>query len=696
MSFLKTAPFFRILIPFLSGVIIVVCFKLNTQLNPTVLLVGLTGFIFCCLNRSIARSYRFRLVLGISINFLLFGFGYHFGCAVLLKDKAHSVQVGASHPDKEVIALRLITPPASTSKTYKFIAEMYATEGEQARQKIMIYILKNGSSALLGYGDVIVARLRPEFIAPPMNPHEFNYKQYLANRGILFSSFIDSSDWISAKISRVNPIRQKGYQLRANLIDVLNERLHNTESVSIASAIILGYKNELGHELKQAYAASGAMHILAVSGLHVGLIYVIFSHILSFLHKIRYGKFIKALLMLFVVWSFAVITGLSPSVERASIMLSFIIAGQAFYKNISIYNSLAASAFFLILTNPLIITYVGFQLSYLAVFGIILLQPKINSLFYFKNRLLTSIWALCSVSIAAQLATAPLGLFYFHQFPVYFLLTNLFAIPAATIILYLGILLFSINTVEWLANICGLVLNKVILVLNGLIYHLNSLPFAVVNEIHISTLQMMLVYMILFLFFSFFMLRHVSYLYTGLIALIALLLLQIIETVGMFERKQMIIYSIVNKGAVEFVNGSHSTLLFDTGLLKDERKMAYHIYPNWWANNMHTHLLMNYNKNNMTSRLRFLNLNTRTILIVDGSFEQIKNSGRFHLDYLILTGNPKVSLETILIVFTPKLVIFDSSNSIKRIKQWKEACLESGINYHDTRIQGAIIVDLNH
>lgn len=223
------------------------------------------------------------------------------------------------------------------------------------------------------------------------------------------------------------------------------------DEYSVAAAILLGYDDELPPELRQNYVTAGSMHVLCVSGLHVGIIFLVFSTILSFLDK--YGavfKILKFCILLLIMWTYAFIAGLAPSILRATIMISFIVIGKIIKRNGVIINSIAASAFVILAIEPEDLFNIGFQLSYAAVIGIVVLQRPIYNVFYIKNKILDKIWELTSVTLAAQFATAPFTIFYFNQFPLYFWLSNLFMTPLSTVVIIGGMIMLLVSFIPYL------------------------------------------------------------------------------------------------------------------------------------------------------------------------------------------------------------------------------------------------------
>lgn len=344
-----------------------------------------------------------------------------------------------------------------------------------ARGKLLVY---PGKGSKLETGQIVQFRARLSEIPPPQNPGAFDNKRYRFFQNIHHQSYWKEGDY-QVVGQRPLPALERW---RMRQIAMWKELLQDPSEFSIASAMVLGYKDELPEEIRTTYAQTGASHVLAVSGLHVGLIYLILNFFLS---RLRW-RFLKILLSLAGIWGFAMLTGATPSVLRASTMFSFVMIGKQMRRPISIYNSLAASAFLLLWINPLWLFHIGFQLSYLAVLGIVVFQPLWYQLWIPSGNWPDKIWSLITVSLAAQLATLPLTLYYFHQFPVYFWLSGLIVVPAAPFIIALGILLILFS--NWLPAwewIPATLLGELISWINRLLEAIQALPGSVVSDIYL-------------------------------------------------------------------------------------------------------------------------------------------------------------------------------------------------------------------
>lgn len=352
--------------------------------------------------------------------------------------------------------------------------------------KIKVTILKNTDTTFyLKYGDELIIPAKPTEIKPPLNPSEFDYKSWLASQNIYHQFFIKQEELIKLKNHTSNSLISFALQLREKQVRIYRSLIKDDDAFAVASTLILGYRADLSSEIFDIYSKTGTIHALSVSGMHVGLVYFILNYLLWFLNGKQNWKIIKALVILISVWFYALLTGFSPSVLRASIMISAFITAKLLAKNTNSYNIIAFSAFCILLLNPFLIWDVGFQLSFLAVLGLIYLQPKIEKWLPLKHFWLSKLWSLTAMSLAAQLATYPFSVYYFHQFPIYFLFSNLFITIPTALIMYIGIiiLIFRLNSLgplfEWFIKFTN----------NGL-DQIASLPFSGITSIWLDRIEL--------------------------------------------------------------------------------------------------------------------------------------------------------------------------------------------------------------
>jgi competence protein ComEC len=344
----------------------------------------------------------------------------------------------------------------------------------------------------------------------------------------------------------------------------------------------LGQKEYLDKDVLRSYSSAGAMHVLAVSGLHVGIVMLILAFFLAPLKKIQKGKIIYLICLLTGIWFYALITGLSPSVLRASVMFSFIIFGKELQRETSIYQSIMVSAFLLILIEPYIIFQVGFQLSYLAVLGIVYLQPKIGNLIYIKNFILYKAWQITAVSIAAQIATFPLGLYYFHQFPNFFMLSNLIVIPAAFLLLILGVSYFVLHLIPLLSDVILFLFDKMLTVLNWGVEFVQALPYSIVWGISIAWFEVILIYVALVLISLGLANKKVNYVFASLVLTLFLVGYNIYEKVRISNQHYACIYNVKDELAIDVFNGPENTFYSTKEFIANDEKLLFHVKHNWF------------------------------------------------------------------------------------------------------------------
>jgi competence protein ComEC len=446
-----------------------------------------------------------------------------------------------------------------------------------------------------------------------------------------------------------------------------------------------------------AYSSSGAMHVLAVSGLHVGIVFMVFSWMFYFLEKIKYGKIGKSILLVLLLWSYALLTGLSPSVLRACTMFSFVIVGKSLNRYVSIYNILAVSAMFLLLINPYIIMEVGFQLSYLAVLGIVYIQPKMQLIWEPKNSWLQRIWTLITVSISAQIATFPLGLHYFHQFPIWFILSNLIVIPLSTAIIYIAILLLCIAKVSFIADLVAVLLKATLFSLNYSVKKIKDLPYSLLEGIHISVLETWIIYGIILLFLFYLFKRKFKFLVYCLLLLVAILTMQVLEQFQELKQKKFIVYNVSKNSALEIIAGKKHFFIGNHTLVNNEKEMRFNIKHNWWKLGLSNtvYLPTNYCSTIICKIKNTISFDKCLIAIVakDFTFNFSSKIHKLKVDYLIVANNPKLSIEQLLKVYQVKKIIFDSSNSYYHLNKWKIACAKFKQPFYSVADCGAFVVN---
>ena len=687
MNYWNKIPLFRILLPFLIGIILAINFELSIAY-----LYGVSSIIFLSLLGVIYFKHYFtdysrRWVFGVIINGLFLVFG-------LLITQQHKPLNNRFHFQKYSAVASLVVlqeDVVAKAKSFKCEVEVIAVKSadkwKNTEGKAILYLAKDTLSEQLTYGDELLINANWKIISEPSNPAQFNYKNYLFNSGVTAQQYLQPKYWNLVSVSKKGSLRKLAFVYQKKLLQLLENHFQK-EELAVISALLLGYKDLLDRETIMTYSSSGAMHVLAVSGLHVGIIYLLLNSLFFFFGNIKYGNYIKAILLILSLWAYALLTGLSPSVLRAATMFSFIIIGSALKRQTNIYNTLAASAFVLLLYNPYILLQVGFQLSYAAVLGIVYLQPKLYMLVDAKYWLLDKIWAITTVSVAAQLATFPLGMYYFHQFPNYFLLSNLFVIPLATFIIGGGIFLFMISTLPFLASYLSWTINKLLLFLNFSVAWVEGLPHSLTLGISISELETLLIYVIILLFIVGIMNRVKGAMQMAICFTVIFVGVQIKEQYITRKQQYFIVYDVPDYRAIDFVDGNTNYFIADENLNKDKSKMRFHIlHFRWERRVMKSSLIPSlFNEGNYFRKDNYIQFFDEKILLWDKDF--VKPITPLAFDYIIVSDKVKLNLENI----NCKQLIIDSSVPKYKWEQIKKECHKWDIPFYNVNMQGAYLL----
>ena len=699
-SSLNHIPLLRLLCFFIAGIISAIYLPLENSLLFLIFAITLISFFGLLTVKKINRNYKLRWLFAMSIylSMLLAG-----ACLTNLK---YQNTIELINVDNQLLIAEITAPVQNKENSIKAIVNIKGIKSQnnwtQRAGKAIIYFQKEDRSQQLNIGDIISFEPKLENVSPPQNPNEFNFKRYLSFHLIHQQAYLHSNNWRLIKQSEGNSIFEVADKCRNYFIQSLEKKGIKGKELAVASALILGYKDDIDPQLKSAYSSAGAMHILAVSGLHVGIIFLIFNQFFLFFDKIKYGNIIKGLLLILVIWAYALLTGLSPSVLRAATMFSFIVAAKIIKRNSNFFNTLAASALVLLIYNPLLIMEVGFQLSYLAVTGIVIIQPWINNWLSFQRWFPRKIWEITSVSIAAQIATFPLGLLYFHQFPNYFLLSNLIVIPLAILILSIGILTLSFSFIPILSDYLATLLNYIIQFLNYSVKTIDKLPYSLSENIRFTVIETWFIYLFIVCIILLIVYRKFKYMFIGSIFLILFFFSSLIQNYNDLGQRKLIIYKIPKHSAINFINGNENILISDSELIKDRKKLMFHVQNNWINNGLNKEKIIqldqleDINTTNLLIRNNYIQFYNHKIAVIDNNFKLTIRDKRLDLDLLILTNYNQLSIHEILTVFKPKQIVLDASISSYKSKELKKDAELLGIECWSVLLDGAYVKKLRH
>lgn len=475
----------------------------------------------------------------------------------------------------------LTSNPEIKENSIKLEVDILSKNDQAVQGKTLLYLEKDSVKEMPTYGELIAFNTSFNPIRANKNPKEFDYARYLRIHNIHHQAYVKSSNWEKGEFAG-NKLKSKILGWREGFSEVISKSGMSEENVMVANALLLGQKEYLSEDVLRSYSSAGAMHVLAVSGLHVGIVMLIFGFFLKPIKRISHGKKLFLILMLMAIWFYALITGLSPSVLRAAVMFSFIVIGQELQRETSIYQSILVSAFVLILIEPYLIFQVGFQLSYLAVLGIVYLQPKIYNFWFIKNKILDKAWQITAVSIAAQLATFPLGLYYFHQFPNFFLISNLIVIPLAFILLIIGIAYLAFYWLPFISDIILWVFDALLTALNVGVEWIEKLPNSVMWGISIHWYEVFIIYGLI-ISFTTSLVKKSSRVFVGSMALLLVFVgFNVFEKVKISSEQKFFIYNVKNELVFDVFYGSQNNFYSTPELYADESALLFHVKHNWF------------------------------------------------------------------------------------------------------------------
>lgn len=649
-------------------------------------------------------NIEWKLSLGISLALITFLFGFYkyfdkkylktelFGfftfvttfCIGILIQTFHQKSNHLNHYsnldiDKEVSLQFKIYKHLNTGYYYdRYEVNILSINNNEVSGRVILNVNKDSFPKELNIDDAYASKAFLKKVLSPLNPNQFDYKNYLKKKGIYHQLYLKPAELFKLS-SSTNTIYGFADSLREKINKSLKEHSFKDDELSIINALLLGQRQDISDEVYANYTNAGAIHILAVSGLHVGIILLLLNLLLKPLENFKKGNTIKLIVILILLWCFAVIAGLSASVVRAVTMFSFIAYAMHIKRATNIFNILAISMFILLLFKPSFLFDVGFQLSYVAVFTIVWVQPMLYKLWSPKLKAIDYIWQLFTVTLAAQLGILPLSLFYFHQFPGLFFVSNLVIIPFLGFILGMGILVIILAVLNILPQLIANLYGSIISFMNNFISWIANQEGFLFRDISFNWKQLIGAYILII---SFILLlkkpkpkRIISF-------LIAILIFQGVFIYNKYDTGQSQKFIVFHKSRHTLLASHHGNKLT---LNKSEYKNDYTI-SNYKIGNA-------INSIESDSFQNIYSLRSEKLLVIDSlGIYEVKSLSP---EYILLTNSPKINLTRLIDSLHPKQIIADGSNYKSYIKSWKVTCQKEKIPFHNTNEKGAFIIDLN-
>jgi len=579
---------------------------------------------------------------------------------------------------KVILAIDKVLKPGNYH--HKYVADVVQLDSKKTTGHVLLNIEKDSTSLLFHTGDLVFLKNKFQDIKSSLNPHQFNYKHYLKKQGINQQVYITHQEILLLDESKVSLLRFID-AFRVKIQKSLRRYHFTDDELAVMNALLLGQRQEISKQLSDNYSKAGAIHILAVSGLHVGVILLILSFILKPLERVNNGKLIKLVLVILSLWFFAILAGLSASVIRAVTMFSAIALGQFFNKRNAVEHSLIFSMFIILLWKPLFLFDVGFQLSYTAVFGIIWIQPVLYQLWKPNFFIVDKGWQLITVSVAAQLGVLPISLFYFHQFPALFFISNLIIIPFLGVILGLGLVVLVLSYESILPLFLEGFYGDVISILNKVVAFVARQESFLFSEISFSALKMIFSYLLIISGFQLFLKLNTKRCFLFFGSILAFQCVLILEKYTIAQKSEFIVFHKSKNSIIGIRKGSSFELYHSMDSLQiSSQKLLinYKVGENITSQNYHK-----------LSNLMYYDKQVVLIIDKDGLYD-IKELNN---PIVLLRQSPKINLQRLVKKLKPAIIIADGSNYKSYIENWKTSCKNLKTPFWTTYNQGAYVLN---
>lgn len=663
-------PLTRITIGFVIGILFANYFKF---LTPTI------GFVLLCFTFSLFTIAFYRSkkqflpnnFFGLTTYFLSFSVGIstlliHSGW----QQKDNYIHHIKSSETKHIIEVVLREKLKSTANYHRYIALVNNVDGKSCSGKLMVNFNTAAFENDFKIGTPLQINNQLILPNPPLNPDQFDYGKYLLQKSILAQTFLDPSH-VKTHVSLVRDAFFYADLIRATIRNNLKKSNFNTKELNILMALLLGQQQDIDSEIVSDYQFAGAIHILSVSGLHVGFVLLFLNFLLQGFPNSKRNSYYKLAVTLFALWGFAVLAGLSPSVIRSVTMFSFVAVGLHLKRQSNIFHTLLVSLLLILLFEPSFLFDVGFQLSYVALFSILWMQPLLDKIWQPKNKIANYFWQILTVSFAAQIGTLPLSLYYFHQFSGLFFITNVIVIPFLSVIMAMGIVVMLLACVDFVPKFLAVSLEWWIAILNKIIGSIASLEQFVLKDIPLNAILLWSLYFVIIaLVFCF---KKASFQRIAIV-LMAILLLQASYFGSRWKAQQQeewIVFNVKRATLIVERNGSDVAVFTNADLRKNNALQSY--------------MTANFCKIDKVKPITNLaSFRNKKILIIDS----LGNYPRANPDVMLLRDSPRINLDRVFKTCKPKVMVADASNYKSYVALWKVTCLKEKIPFHYTNEKG--------
>ena len=679
--FWQQAPALRLLAPFIAG-ILVQWYGKPALFGGWIAIVFFVLFLILFSGLPLRLRFKATALQGFAVT------GFVAATAMLVvqwndvRNNPH--WFGRNDSELKGVLLTVQEPLVEKPNSYKALATIEKMSRNDsvlpAAGKLILYFKKDAVAGL-DYGSQLWVFEKVAAVKNSGNPAGFDYQRYSLFAGITHQVYLTNTDFIVLPSKKTKWYKAAIFALRQKIVTIIKTHIRGSRESGLAEALLIGYKDDLDKTLVQSYSNTGVVHIIAISGLHVGLIYGLLLWLTGALRRKRL-RWLRFGLVATALWAFGFLAGAQPSVLRSVVMFSAIAAGVVLDRNANIYNNLALSALLLLCYNPFWLWDVGFQLSYTAVLSIVLFFKPIYNRLYLQNKALDWIWKLMAVTLAAQVLTTPISLYYFHQFPVLFLFTNMVAVPLSSLILFGEILLCLFFFIPPLATGISWLTTVLIRLMNGFIELMDGISFSVWPALSVSALQTLLLLFFIAAFSFWLLEKKRTGFWAALFCLLMFTSLRTFSFIHAARQQQLIVYNISKHAALDVFSGRQAWFAGDVSLLKNDGNTRLHLQPARIANRI---------SNVCFFKAKAFLFAGKNILILDTT-AAFQTFSKPHIDVLILSKNPKLYIKDLVAHFDIAQIVLDASVPAWKARLWQQDCDSLRLPCYNVVQKGAFVM----
>ena len=681
--FWEEAPVFRLLLPLIIGIF---CYDQDARIIPSNFILPTIGISFPLMislhslraNKNWLQFVRF--LVAASFFFLLGHISAYF--TDIRNDKNWFGNYISSHG---AFIAKVEEPPTEKDRTWKInVSIISASKNERlvaTKGQALIYVYKNEKTVNLSKGDIIVLPSKWQAIKNPGNPNEFNYACFAQRQNLFYQQFLSISEILFYK---------RDFQNKSTFIEHLHtyamqqiERCVKDKNVlGVLQSMLVGDKTNLDQDLRQSYAETGIVHIIAISGTHVGIFFFLVSGLLFWLKNKR--QHLKYLLAIPLIWLYVLVAGAPTSSIRAAVMFSMLGIGLSFQKNNNPLNTLFAAAFIMLLFEPMWLFSVGFQLSFTAVLSLILFFKPVKKLITPGNKLLNNLWTIIAASVSAEILIAPLVIYYFHLLPATFIFANVFAHVFMFVVLVGGLLIVLLGKSIFLSKIIAVIITFIVSAFNGLIHFLQQFNPVALKHLHYSGAELVLIYVIVGSASIYLIKKQKPALFVAFSGLSILMIISIFTDWRSLKQEKLIVYNVSKINHVEMIRGKSYSELTETTDTSVEKNKTFatkeaHIINGAW----HSEKVI---------ERELLVIADKRMLILRQPIQF--DTAIFPVDYVLIDYPVnEFNADKMERLFRFKKLILGSNQKRYIVERWRDSCSKHNIQIHATQFDGAFTLN---